>query len=58
MNILQEVPDSVLWLLRLPGEAEEHLKKEAQKRGVDSERIIFTDFAPIKGTCEDQTLNL
>lgn len=51
MNILRAVPDSVLWLLRLPGEAEEHLKREAKNQGVDPERLIFTNFVPIKGSC-------
>eukprot|EP01127_Copromyxa_protea_P017687 TRINITY_DN542_c0_g1_i5.p1 TRINITY_DN542_c0_g1~~TRINITY_DN542_c0_g1_i5.p1 ORF type:complete len:544 (+),score=103.03 TRINITY_DN542_c0_g1_i5:876-2507(+) len=48
MNILKSVPESVLWLLRLPEEAEEYLRKEARNNGVDPDRIIFTNFAPIK----------
>ena len=42
MNILKRVPDSVLWLLEYPAEAKENLLTEALKRGVSSDRIIFT----------------
>jgi protein O-GlcNAc transferase len=47
MNILKRVPDSVLWLLRLPKEGESNLKREATALGVDSNRIIFTSFVPV-----------
>ena len=42
MNILNRVPDSVLWLLEYPADAKENLQKEAEKRGVDPQRLIFT----------------
>eukprot|EP00884_Botryococcus_braunii_P009865 jgi/Botrbrau1/18880/Bobra.177_2s0039.1 len=44
-NILQRVPDSVLWLLRFPPYGEPRIRKEAQMRGIASHRIIFTDIA-------------
>lgn len=43
MNILKTVESSVLWLLKSNEWAEENLKKEAQKRGVNSNRIIFAN---------------
>jgi len=48
MNILKRVPDSIMWFLRLPTEAEDNLKKEAENRGVDPERLLFTDMLPLK----------
>lgn len=46
MNILRRVPNAVLWLLRLPDEAEAHLHSEAARRGIDPQRIVFTDLLP------------
>jgi protein O-GlcNAc transferase len=46
MNILKRVPNAVLWLLRFPSLAEENLRKEARKRGIQENQIIFTDVAP------------
>ena len=43
MRILSQVEGSVLWLLRSNGLAEENLKKEAEKRGVDEKRLVFAD---------------
>ena len=43
MELLHEVPDSVIWL---PGGNEvvmENLRKEAKARGIDSERILFAN---------------
>jgi protein O-GlcNAc transferase len=41
MSILKSVPDSVLWL-RGPSEAaKQNLAKEAERRGVDSSRLIY-----------------
>jgi len=48
MNILKRVPNSIMWFLRLPKEAEANLKKEAELRGVDPDRILFTDMLPLK----------
>lgn len=44
-NILRRVPDSVLWLLRFPPYGEARIKSEAAARGVDPDRVIFTDVA-------------
>jgi len=41
MRILARVPSSVLWLLGGSDIAEKNLKKEAEKRGTDPQRIIF-----------------
>ena len=46
MEILQQVPESVLWLLFGNKIAEENLKQEAEARGVISERIIFAKSLP------------
>lgn len=45
-SILQKVPDSVLWLWKQDQEAEDNLKKEAQKRGIDPKRIIWAERLP------------
>ena len=42
MNILHRVPNSVLWLLEYPVDAKDNLLKEAQNRGIDASRLIFT----------------
>jgi protein O-GlcNAc transferase len=46
MNILLEVPDSVLWLLVTDELAQFNLKNEANIRGVAKERIIFATTLP------------
>jgi protein O-GlcNAc transferase len=46
MRLLQQVKGSVLWLFKSNKWAEENLQKEARKRGVHSERIIFADRMP------------
>lgn len=52
MNILKRVENSVLWLYRGSFHksdvlAVENLKKEAEKRGVDSSRLVFADLVEI-----------
>jgi predicted O-linked N-acetylglucosamine transferase (SPINDLY family) len=42
MDLLRAVPNSVLWLLEPHPTAVQNLRKEAQARGVQSERLIFT----------------
>jgi predicted O-linked N-acetylglucosamine transferase (SPINDLY family) len=42
MEILKAVPGSVLWLLKPNDTAVKNLIKEADARGVDAERLIFT----------------
>ncbi len=44
MRLLKQVPGSVLWLQSKNEIFTENLKKEAQKNGVDPERLIFAPF--------------
>lgn len=46
MNILKRVPESVLWLLKSNESSALNLKKEALKKNVDPERIIFASPMP------------
>ncbi len=46
MRLLQKVPGSVLWLMKLNESAETNLRKEAESRGVDAKRIIFATRVP------------
>ncbi|MEH2012186.1 O-linked N-acetylglucosamine transferase family protein [Nostoc sp.] len=46
MRILAAVPGSVLWLLVKFPAAEDNLKREAQARGINSDRLIFTQYHP------------
>ena len=48
MNILNQVEGSVLWLLKSNEWAEENLKKEAEKRGVDINRLVYANKLPHK----------
>ena len=41
MEILKNVPHSILWLLKSNAVVEENLKKEADRKGVDPDRLIF-----------------
>jgi len=43
MRILDSVKGSVLWLLRSNKWAERNLRKEAEKRGINHERLIFAN---------------
>jgi len=45
-NILTQVPNSVLWLLRFPQVGETNVKAQAVAHGVAEERIIFSNVAP------------
>ena len=49
MTILDNVKKSALWIYISNDEAEYNLKKEALKRQVDPERLIFTKSMPIDG---------
>jgi predicted O-linked N-acetylglucosamine transferase (SPINDLY family) len=42
MRLLQQVPGSVLWLLDENPTATGNLKREAQQRGIDSGRLVFS----------------
>jgi len=43
MNVLRQVPDSVLWLLTGTADANERLRHKAAQLGVAPDRIIFAD---------------
>lgn len=45
-TILKNIPNAVLWLHAFEMPAREKLKKEAEKRGVDPERILFASVKP------------
>jgi predicted O-linked N-acetylglucosamine transferase (SPINDLY family) len=44
MNILRRVNGAVLWLLGRGKQLEQSLRREAQARGIDGDRIIFAPF--------------
>ena len=46
MDLLKEVPDSVLWLMKLNETAQANLSKEALKHGVDPERLVYATRVP------------
>lgn len=46
LRILQDVPDSVLWLLEDNPEATENLRQTAKARGIDPSRLIFAPRVP------------
>ncbi len=46
MNLLKRVKNSVLWLYKTNDYSAINLKKESEKRGVDSSRIIFAEKVP------------
>jgi protein O-GlcNAc transferase len=47
MKILQQVPNGVLWLRQTTELAEKNLKEEAKARGVESERMVFSERIPL-----------
>lgn len=46
MEILQEVPGSVLWLYRTSGLVDQNLRNAARTHGVDPDRLVFAPFMP------------
>jgi predicted O-linked N-acetylglucosamine transferase (SPINDLY family) len=46
MRLLRAVPGSVLWLLEANPQVAGNLRSEAEKRGVDSGRLIFAPLVP------------
>jgi len=46
MRILLKVPESILWLLKVNEMAEKNLRQEALARGVNPERLIFSEGLP------------
>jgi len=47
MRLLRKVEGSVLWLLRDSETAAANLRREAERRGVDPNRLVFADRAPL-----------
>jgi predicted O-linked N-acetylglucosamine transferase (SPINDLY family) len=47
MAILQAVPDSVLWLAETGTEITTNLRQEAQRHGVDPQRLVFLPKQPL-----------
>lgn len=46
MSILRAVPESVLWLLQASEHTANNLRREAQARGVQPERLVFAPKVP------------
>jgi predicted O-linked N-acetylglucosamine transferase (SPINDLY family) len=46
MRLLQQVPGSLLWLLKPNVLAEDNLKREAEARGVAQDRLVFAPHLP------------
>ena len=42
MLLLEKIPDSVIWILKTNNLMVVNLKKEAEKKGIDSQRLIMT----------------
>lgn len=47
MRLLDQVPDSVLWLMKLNEPAQRNLRREAEQRGIDPNRLIFATRVPL-----------
>ena len=45
MQILKEVPESILWILEYPADALPNLRREAEACGVDPDRVVMTPKA-------------
>jgi len=46
MRLLERVPGSVLWLLRWNAWVEPNLRREAEARGIDPDRLVFAASVP------------
>jgi protein O-GlcNAc transferase len=46
MNLLREVPGSVLWLMSRNPLSQDNLRREAAARGVDPDRLVFAQRVP------------
>lgn len=46
MQLLKNVPNSVLWLMKLTKDAQANLLKTAQAEGVEEQRIVFASRVP------------
>jgi len=49
MRILQQVPKGILWLPKKSETGVRNLRREAEARGVDPERLFFAERLPTKG---------
>ncbi len=47
MRLLDKVPGSVLWLMKLNEPAQHNLRREAEQRGIDPDRLIFATRVPL-----------
>jgi predicted O-linked N-acetylglucosamine transferase (SPINDLY family) len=47
MRLLRALPGSVLWLLEANELVKGNLRSEAEKRGIDSARLVFAPIAPL-----------
>ena len=47
MDLLMEVPGSVLWLMKLNEAAQDNLSKEALNHGIDPNRIVYATRVPL-----------
>ena len=47
MRLLDQVPNSVLWLMAGNGVAEANLQREAEARGITRDRLVFAPRAPL-----------
>lgn len=46
MDILKQVPDSVLWLYRTSDLVDRHLREAATEAGMNPDRLVFAPFLP------------
>ena len=49
LDVLKQVPNSVIWLLKFPAVGEPNLVQTAKDAGIDSSRVIFSPVAPKVG---------
>lgn len=56
MRILKAVPESVIWLYVANQTATENLRREAERRGVESKRIVFATSVPYEDHVARQRL--
>lgn len=56
VNILKKVPDSVLWIYASNRTAEQNLKGNAERLGIDPSRLIFAEKVNIKDHIERLSL--
>jgi predicted O-linked N-acetylglucosamine transferase (SPINDLY family) len=48
MNLLRRVDDSVLWMLESNSMVGRNLRREAEVRGIDAERLVFAPWKPLE----------